>query len=74
MTSYCFVLDADDKPLSPTKEAKGWYMVRKGKAKLVLKYPMTIRLNRAIQEEEIIPPEFREMYKVFCDTLGIKQV
>ena len=31
-------------------------------------------ITKAIQEEEIIPPEFREMYSVFCDTLGIKQV
>ena len=29
---------------------------------------------KAIEEEEIIPPEFREMYSVFCNTLGIKQV
>ena len=31
-------------------------------------------ITKAIEEEEIIPPEFREMYSVFCDTLGIKQV
>ncbi|MBR1478343.1 MAG: hypothetical protein IJ608_10325 [Lachnospiraceae bacterium] len=31
-------------------------------------------ITKAIEEEEIIPPEFREMYGVFCDTLGIKQV
>ncbi len=31
-------------------------------------------ITKAIQEEEIIPPEFREMYNVFCNTLGIKQV
>lgn len=31
-------------------------------------------ITKAIQEEEIIPPEFREMYSVFCNTLGIKQV
>lgn len=30
-------------------------------------------ITKAIQEEEIIPPEFREMYDVFCNTLGIKQ-
>ncbi|WP_406040288.1 hypothetical protein [Succinimonas sp.] len=28
-------------------------------------------ITKAIQEEAIIPPEFREMYKVFRDTLGI---
>ncbi len=57
MTSYCFVLDADGKPLSPTKEVKGWYMVRKGKAKLVSKYPMIIQLNRVIPDEEICKDE-----------------
>lgn len=31
-------------------------------------------VTKAIEEEEIIPPEFREMYSVFCNTLGIKQV
>ena len=31
-------------------------------------------ITEAIQEQEIIPPEFREMYSVFCNTLGIKQV
>ena len=31
-------------------------------------------ITKAIREEKIIPPEFREMYRVFCDTLGIKQV
>lgn len=30
-------------------------------------------IANAIEEEEIIPPEFREMYAVFCNTLGIKQ-
>lgn len=59
MEKYCFVLDADGKPLSPTKEVKGWYMVRKGKAKLVSKYPMTIKLNRVIPSEEICKDEVR---------------
>ena len=31
-------------------------------------------ITKAIEEEEIIPPEFREMYSVLCNTLGIKQV
>ena len=59
MTNYCFVLDADGKPLSPTKEIKGWYMVRKGKATLMSKYPMTIQLKRAIPTEEICKDEIR---------------
>lgn len=59
MTKYCFVLDADGKPLSPTKEVKGWYMIRKGKATLVSKYPMTIQLKRVIPVEEICKDEIR---------------
>lgn len=31
-------------------------------------------ITKAIEEEGIIPPEFREMYEVFCNTLGIKRV
>lgn len=59
MTKYCFVLDADEKPLSPTKETKAWYMIRKGKAKLVSKYPMVIQLNRVIPNDEICNDEIR---------------
>jgi len=59
MTNYCFVLDADGKPLSPTKEVKGWYMIRKGKASLVSKYPMVIQLNRKIPDNEICKDEIR---------------
>ena len=59
MTNYSFVLDADGKPLSPTKETKAWYMIRKGKAKLVSKYPMVIQLNRIIPTDEICKDEIR---------------
>lgn len=59
MTNYCFVLDGDGKPLSPTKEVKAWYMIRKGKAKLVSKYPMVVQLNRVIPVEEICKDEIR---------------
>ena len=31
---YCFVVDQNNRPLAPTKTNKGWYLVRKGKAKL----------------------------------------
>ena len=59
MINYSFVLDADGKSLSPTKEVKAWYMVRKGKAKLVSKYPMTIQLKRVIPTDEICKDEVR---------------
>lgn len=59
MTKYSFVLDAEGKPLDPTKEAKAWYMIRKGRAVLVNKIPMTIRLNRVISKEETCKDEIR---------------
>jgi len=59
MTNYSFVLDVDDKPLSPTKETKAWYMIRKGKAKLVSKYPMVIQLNRIVPYDKICKDEVR---------------
>lgn len=50
---YCFVLDYDGKPLSPTKENKGWFLIRKGKATLEKKYPMTIRLNKRVEDKDL---------------------
>lgn len=59
MTNYAFVVDADGKPLAPTKEAKAWYFVRKKRATLVSKYPMVIKLKRTIPESEICKYEVR---------------
>lgn len=59
MTNYSFVLDADGKPLSPTKETKAWYIIRKGKAKLISKYPMAIQLNRIVPNDEVCKDEIR---------------
>ena len=59
MTDYVFVLDAEGKQLSPTKEQKAWYMIRKGKVKLVSKYPMVIQLQRIIPKNEICNDEMR---------------
>lgn len=59
MTNYSFVLDTDGKPLSPTKETKAWYMIRKGKVKLVSKYPMVVQLNRTIPDDEVCKDEVR---------------
>ena len=30
-------------------------------------------ITRAVEEKEIIPQRFRDMYRVFCETLGIEQ-
>lgn len=45
---YCFVVDINDKPLAPTKVNKGWYLIRKGKAKLKNKFPMVIQLLKEV--------------------------
>jgi hypothetical protein len=58
-TNYAFVLDAEGKQLSPTKEQKAWYKIRKCQAKLVSKYPLTIQLNKVIPEEDICKNEVR---------------
>ena len=42
---YCFVVDKDNQPLAPTKVNKGWYLIRKGRAKLKSKYPMVIQAD-----------------------------
>lgn len=59
MANYSFVLDAEGKQLSPTKEVKAWYMIRKNKAKLVSKYPMVIQLKRIIPKDLICEDEIR---------------
>ena len=59
MENYSFVLDTEGKQLSPTKEVKAWYMIRKGKAKLVSKYPMVIKLKRIIPKDLICKDEIR---------------
>lgn len=50
---YAFVLDEEGKQLSPTEVIKAWYLIRKQKAKLISKYPMTIQLNRVVNKEQI---------------------
>lgn len=52
MTAYCFVVDANGNTLTPTKEAKGWYLIRKKRAILLHKFPMVIRLLKEIPEEQ----------------------
>jgi hypothetical protein len=59
MTNYSFVLDDDGKPLSPTKETKAWFLIRKKRAALVSKYPMVIKLKKKISSEEICKDEIR---------------
>lgn len=59
MTNYVFVLDANGKHLSPTKEQKAWFFIRKKRATLVSKYPMVIQLNKEIPDDIICKDEIR---------------
>lgn len=59
MTNYAFVLDANNKILAPTKENKAWYLIRKKRAILVNKYPLTIKLNKKFSEDKICKDEIR---------------
>lgn len=49
---YCFVVDKNNRPLTPTKVNKGWYLVRKSRAKLKSKYPMVIQLEKEVKSDE----------------------
>lgn len=49
---YSFVLDSNGKKLSPTPTNNAWYLIRKKKAKLECKYPMVIKLNKEIVEDQ----------------------
>ncbi|NWQ41312.1 HNH endonuclease [Bacillus sp. EB106-08-02-XG196] len=51
--THCFVLDAQGNKLSPTKENRAWYLIRKQKATLKSKFPMVIQLEREIPESAI---------------------
>lgn len=49
---YCFVVDKNNRPLAPTKVNKGWYLIRKGRAKLKSKYPMVIQLKKEVESDD----------------------
>lgn len=49
---YCFVVDKNNRPLVPTKVNKGWYLIRKGRAKLKSKYPMVIQLEKEVEPDD----------------------
>ena len=50
--AYCFVVDKNNRPLAPTKVNKGWYLVRKGRAKIKSKYPMVIQLEKEVESDK----------------------
>ena len=45
----CFVVDEVNMKLAPTTVGKGWYLIRKGRAKLVNSSPMVIQLVRIVE-------------------------
>ena len=49
---YAFVLDSKGNKLAPTNTNKAWILIRKKKAKLLQKYPMTIQLNYEVETDE----------------------
>jgi hypothetical protein len=59
MTTYAFVLDANNKQLAPTKEQKAWFLIRKKRATLISRYPMVIQLKKKIPDQEICKDEIR---------------
>ena len=50
---YSLVIDSEGKRLSPTPINNGWFLIRKGRAKLISKYPMVIQLFKSVEEDEI---------------------
>lgn len=49
MPKIAFVLNGDGKPLAPTKAGRAGYLIRKGKARLIRKIPMVIKLNYVVE-------------------------
>ena len=49
---YSFVIDSKGNKISPCKINKAWYLIRKGKAIQIKKYPMVIQLKREVKSKE----------------------
>lgn len=50
---FAFVIDIKGKKLAPTPENNAWYLIRKGRAKLLQRFPMVIELQREIPDEKL---------------------
>lgn len=55
---FAFVVDIKGKKLAPTPENNAWYLIRKGRAKLLQKFPMVIELQREIPKEQLDNSEY----------------
>jgi 5-methylcytosine-specific restriction endonuclease McrA len=51
LKEYCFVVDKNNKQLSPTHVNNAWHLIRKQKALLISKYPMVIQLKKEVKDE-----------------------
>lgn len=49
LNDFCFVVDINNNPLSPTKINKAWYLIRKKRAIQIKKFPMTIKLLKEVE-------------------------
>ena len=49
---YCFVLDSDRKPLAPTSVNRGWFLIRKKRARLVERFPLVIQLFKVVENPQ----------------------
>jgi len=55
---YSFVLDVNNKKLSPTLINNAWYLIRKQRAILISKYPMVIQLKKEVKDNKEDESEF----------------
>jgi len=55
---FAFVVDIKGKKLAPTPDNNAWYLIRKGRAKLLQKFPMVIELQREIPKEQLDNSEY----------------
>lgn len=53
LVKYSFVVDNNNNKLSPTPINNAYYLIRKGKAIMIDKYPMTIKLLKVIDKQNI---------------------
>ena len=58
LKEYSFVLDYNNKKLSPTPINNAWYLIRKQIAILISKYPMIIKLKKVVEDEKKDESEF----------------
>lgn len=55
---YAFVIDIKGNRLAPTNVKNAWYLIRKGKAIQINKYPMAIQLKREVKIDKDDEGEF----------------